>query len=215
MNEPTLTDRLAERTLAIAKRNEKLRVIAQLFDVLYKCNAIDGVWALGGAPQPIKHEYGDGTCDDPACCKQMTEVRPFYAVEIACKAAIRAFFEKEEQLLDEREVDYMTERVWTDYIEIGPDDVLRVIDQVLAERHVNVYEVDRRYGGPEEGGWWYDEGTKVESRLTDVAHVDDVVAELAEEYPPNRGKRIGTPDYKIMIENAPAADYPKHRPVYC
>lgn len=28
---------------------------------------------------------------------------------------------------------------------------------------VNVYLVDRAYGGPEEGGWWYDTGTAVRS----------------------------------------------------
>ena len=27
-----------------------------------------------------------------------------------------------------------------------------------------VYEVDRIYGGPEEGGWWYDAGTLVKSK---------------------------------------------------
>lgn len=26
---------------------------------------------------------------------------------------------------------------------------------------VAVFELDRRYGGPEEGGWWYDTGTLV------------------------------------------------------
>ena len=25
--------------------------------------------------------------------------------------------------------------------------------------HVTVYKIDRAYGGPEEGGWWYDYGT--------------------------------------------------------
>jgi len=28
-------------------------------------------------------------------------------------------------------------------------------------RYVNVYSIDRLFGGPEEGGWWYDTGTPV------------------------------------------------------
>src|SRR5262245_19657920 len=29
---------------------------------------------------------------------------------------------------------------------------------VADDWHINVYERDRAYGGPEEGGWWYDTG---------------------------------------------------------
>lgn len=29
--------------------------------------------------------------------------------------------------------------------------------------YVNAYEVTRHYGGPEEGGWWYDAGTPIAS----------------------------------------------------
>lgn len=28
---------------------------------------------------------------------------------------------------------------------------------------VSLYEIERRYGGPEEGGWWYDDYTVIES----------------------------------------------------
>lgn len=31
-------------------------------------------------------------------------------------------------------------------------------------RYVNVYAVTRHYGGPEEGGWWYNSGSPIESR---------------------------------------------------
>jgi hypothetical protein len=34
----------------------------------------------------------------------------------------------------------------------------------MSERHRYIlafYEIDRRYGGPEEGGWWYDCGRRV------------------------------------------------------
>ena len=31
-------------------------------------------------------------------------------------------------------------------------------------RYINVYAVTRHYGGPEEGGWWYNSGSPIESR---------------------------------------------------
>ena len=33
---------------------------------------------------------------------------------------------------------------------------------------VNVYRVQRAYGGPEEGGWWYPKGTLIEADFTDI-----------------------------------------------
>ena len=41
---------------------------------------------------------------------------------------------------------------------------------------VGIYDVDRAYGGPEEGGWWYDTGTlerdlKVSFTNSALAHV--------------------------------------------
>jgi hypothetical protein len=33
---------------------------------------------------------------------------------------------------------------------------------------VAIYLVDRKYGGPEEGGWWYDAGKRVDSDLEGV-----------------------------------------------
>ena len=44
------------------------------------------------------------------------------------------------------------------------------LDILTPERlawYVNVYEVDRAYGGGEEGGWFYDEGTLLESKCFD------------------------------------------------
>jgi hypothetical protein len=36
----------------------------------------------------------------------------------------------------------------------------------MERRYVNVYEVEEAYGGPEEGGWWYDIGTPLASYAT-------------------------------------------------
>lgn len=82
---------------------------------------------------------------------------------------------------------------------------------------VNVYEVDRCYGGPEEGGWWYDAGTLVESAEVPAGEAEEVAAELAEQYP-HTGK-VGSVlyqggDYRIRVEDEPGADYPVEAPHY-
>ena len=43
--------------------------------------------------------------------------------------------------------------------------VRRYIDTPeLMNWYVNIYKVDRAYGGPEEGGWYYDVGELVETK---------------------------------------------------
>jgi len=43
---------------------------------------------------------------------------------------------------------------------------------------VALYEIDRAYGGPEEGGWWFDTGTLV--RLLALVPTEDRAVKLAE-----------------------------------
>lgn len=85
---------------------------------------------------------------------------------------------------------------------------------------VNVYEVDRIYGGPEEGGWWYDAGTAVVSRQVSEADSERVRAELEAKYPKGTGRNSCNSviyqggDYRVWVENHPAQDYPKVTPHY-
>lgn len=83
--------------------------------------------------------------------------------------------------------------------------------------NVNVYEVSRNYGGPEEGGWWYDTGHCVETRRCATrADAERVQAALRDEYP-RTGRRssvLGGDDYEVVIEDGPGRDYPEHRPHY-
>lgn len=89
-----------------------------------------------------------------------------------------------------------------------------------------VYEVDRAFGGHEEGGWWYDTGELVAvigvmpsedaafarcrrlnailTRYQDAAGVRDVSSVLY------RGGRLSVEVY----EDAPPAHYPAERPYY-
>ena len=55
--------------------------------------------------------------------------------------------------------DQEVDEAWTDYLE-G-----REVDHKFnnADLYVNIYEMDKAFGGPEEGGWWYNIYTSVKS----------------------------------------------------
>lgn len=82
---------------------------------------------------------------------------------------------------------------------------------------VNVYLVDRQYGGREEGGWWFDTGEPVysvpcrsEREIEEAKHI------LAIHFP-NTGKSssvLGGEDYRIITESHPGKAYPETYPHY-
>lgn len=69
--------------------------------------------------------------------------------------------------------------------------------------HAAVFEISRHYGGPEEGGWWYDWVTLVETVI--VSGYSDtlkVMRKLHETYPQpkyNRHSVLGSHDYSIQL----------------
>lgn len=86
--------------------------------------------------------------------------------------------------------------------------------------YVNIYESDRCYGGPEEGGWWYDMGTVELSIPITASHYYDAVrlADTLRKQYTDEGHRYnvvprGT-DYEVRVERAPAADWPSSHPRY-
>jgi len=85
--------------------------------------------------------------------------------------------------------------------------------------YVNVYSVSRHYGGPEEGGWWFDAGKVVASHPSwslDQARV--LQDALRESYPPSQGAGrysvFGGEDIVVTIEDEPARAWPETRPHY-
>ncbi len=81
--------------------------------------------------------------------------------------------------------------------------------------YVNVYEIDRRYGGPEEGGWWFDSGTLVDSTETASKQDANRLSEAKQtEYPNNGSSVYRGGDYTVRIENHPGENYPTNRPHY-
>ena len=93
--------------------------------------------------------------------------------------------------------------------------------------YLNEYEMDRAYGGPEEGGWWYDTGRFIkchgefanedEYEYKAIASRKGLEGYLA-------GKRVGmhSPGSvrsegrwpQIVLEYEPGRDFPKERPHY-
>lgn len=87
--------------------------------------------------------------------------------------------------------------------------------------YANVYAVTRHYGGPEEGGWWYDVGLPLGSiRIDpDARQRDEVIDELRKLYadeqcPRGRSSVIGGADVVVEFEDRFAEAWPTERPRY-
>ena len=90
-----------------------------------------------------------------------------------------------------------------------------------AQLYVNAYGVVLAFGGPEEGGWWYDAGdplasVPVANREQAIEALRTLHGKLAEQYAPdNRWQSSGsTPDLSLCVEDHFAQPYPAERPHY-
>ena len=81
---------------------------------------------------------------------------------------------------------------------------------------INAYIIHRRYGGPEEGGWWYNEGYPL--AFVDVTDIDDDSAlkihDILEkaynkQYPKDDDTRVD-----VYTQNHRAKHFPTYRPHY-
>jgi len=110
--------------------------------------------------------------------------------------------------------------------------------------YVNIYRVGRSYGGPEEGGWYFDTGTPIgavpitvtEEERTAIwntaerhdkdfdYYLSDYLKKKAEAeaqrhrvFFPRTNKRssvLGGEDYDVLIEDSFPQPFPKERPHY-
>jgi hypothetical protein len=88
--------------------------------------------------------------------------------------------------------------------------------------YVNVYEVDRAYGGPEEGSWYYDTGDPVHE-ATETYFTEDfawfrarILGDTEWTYD---GLKVGSVNYRggqyrVMVQDHPAKAYPEETPHY-
>ena len=84
--------------------------------------------------------------------------------------------------------------------------------------YVTVYEVDRAYGGSEEGGWWYDTGTVVTNIHCKDERDAEIQATKMREIYKDTGESSSViysgGDYRVVIDNVPGQNYPQYNPHY-
>jgi len=85
---------------------------------------------------------------------------------------------------------------------------------------VTVHQVIQRYGGPEEGGWWFNQGFPERTYcIFSKKQAVKTFLEVCEEYgvwdQPSLG--LSTTDYnwEVSFASTTAKHYPKERPHYC
>jgi hypothetical protein len=84
---------------------------------------------------------------------------------------------------------------------------------------VNAYLIDRAFGGPEEGGWWYDTGHLLASVCAHQREADEWVARLTEDHADADGPYpidsvLSQGKLLVVVEDFPGQSYPEVRPGY-
>lgn len=73
---------------------------------------------------------------------------------------------------------------------------------------VNVYSIDRVYGGPEESGWWFTCGKPFTSIYSDSEEeAKQVFQTMQEKYSKER-------DVQVVLESGFAKPFPEEKPFY-
>lgn len=87
-------------------------------------------------------------------------------------------------------------------------------------KYVNAYELTQGYGGPEEGGWWYDVGTPLASvPIYDDQDPEPVIEDLKGKFSyydnyRERTSAAGGADLGVWVQDHVAQDFPQARPHY-
>jgi hypothetical protein len=85
---------------------------------------------------------------------------------------------------------------------------------------ITLHETTLNYGGPEEGGWWYQAGLPVLSHcIFSKKQAIQTYIQYFEEYEiegqPSLGDSTTYSNYELQFANALAKAYPESRPYYC
>jgi hypothetical protein len=85
---------------------------------------------------------------------------------------------------------------------------------------ITVHETVLRYGGPEEGGWWYTQGYPEETHcIFNKKQAIKRFIELADKYQiieqPSLGDTTTNSNWELSFSNNYARMYPTERPFYC
>jgi hypothetical protein len=85
---------------------------------------------------------------------------------------------------------------------------------------VTLYLVDRAYGGPEEGGWWYDTGEVIATwPVPERDLAEDIILMAKHAGYTNEGRRdigsvLSDGIYEFTVDWEPGQDYPQRTPHY-
>lgn len=84
---------------------------------------------------------------------------------------------------------------------------------------VNEYILDRCYGGPEEGGWWYNTGIIIGThRFSDPKAADRAAERLYKQKGGKEKYKLGSilcsGVYGVRLETNKGRNFPQHRPYY-
>lgn len=93
---------------------------------------------------------------------------------------------------------------------------------MMPDPHITVVLTDRAYGGPEEGGWWYNSGdveTTVPVTLDTVQVEYEKAKKFCDEENDCRNSDISSVNsegkYEIQADVGPGVSYPQQTPHYC
>lgn len=90
-------------------------------------------------------------------------------------------------------------------------------------KYVNIYLIDRAYGGPEEGGWYFDYGVFIGGEAVEPSRERiNKAIEIADKYcdkeNEDRNDDIGSVlsegKYVVYVEDEPGRDWPEEKPHY-
>jgi hypothetical protein len=85
--------------------------------------------------------------------------------------------------------------------------------------YINVYMVTREFGGPEEGGWYYDNHSLIECIPMRYKYAEDEVERMENGEYSNKGRRelssvLSTGRYSVLIEDQRGESETRQRPHY-
>ena len=93
------------------------------------------------------------------------------------------------------------------------------VDYIGEPTTICLHECTRRYGGPEEGGWYYQQGWPVNtvcvfSKKQAIREAIKLEAKALEELGPQQDN-LGWSAWRVTFSNDYAKAYPEERPYYC
>lgn len=179
-----------------------------------------------GGPADEEREYGEYAAEKRKFIASMTDDEKKYAVFqtlVDEEGAWRLSDEEANESVDRIEADGYLDRFLSEHWNAWAGENIHADHVTRKDRWVNIYLVDRVYGGPEEGGWWYTAGEPVESiyvpwsSFDEAAEIRDKSDDKCEKL--NEGRRpissvLSEGEYQARIEDHFAEPFPSEQPHY-